>query len=102
MTLNKIHVSTQEIIDNGFVLTASRYIKKETHTKKGEVMASIIYTKDGKLHDIYEMTLPQAISEFGSRTLALTEICELQGELIAGLMDKVIKLEDRLDALERS
>jgi hypothetical protein len=76
---------------------------KETHTKrKGEVMASIIYTKDGKLHDIHEMTLPQAISEFGSRTIALTEICELQGELIAGLMDKVIKLEDRLDALERS
>ena len=76
---------------------------KETHTKrKGEVMASIIYTKDGVLHDVYEMTLPQAISEFGSRTIALTEICELQGELIAGLMDKVIKLEDRLDALERS
>jgi hypothetical protein len=76
---------------------------KETHTKrKGEVMASIIYTKDGKLHDVYEMTLPEAISEFGSRTLALTEICELQGELIGNLMDKVIKLEDRLDALERS
>lgn len=65
-------------------------------------MASIIYTKDGKLHDVYEMTLPEAISEFGSRTIALTEICELQGELIAGLMDKVMKLEDRLDALERS
>lgn len=65
-------------------------------------MASIIYTKDGKLHDVYEMTLPEAISEFGSRTIALTEICEMQGELIAGLMDKVIKLEDRLNALERS
>lgn len=64
-------------------------------------MASIIYTKDGKLHDVYEMTLPEAISEFGSRTIALTEICELQGEIIAGLMDKVMKLEDRLDALEQ-
>ncbi len=65
-------------------------------------MASIIYTKDGVLHDVYEMTLPEAISEFGSRTIALTEICELQGELIGNLMDKVIQLEDRLDALERS
>jgi hypothetical protein len=65
-------------------------------------MTSVIYTKDGKMHDVYEMTLPEAISEFGSRTLALTEICELQGELIGNLMDKVIKLEDRLDALERS
>lgn len=64
-------------------------------------MASIIYTKDGKLHDVYEMTLPEAISEFGSRTIALTEICELQSELIAGLMNKVIQLEDRLDALEQ-
>lgn len=64
-------------------------------------MASIIYTKDGKLHDVYEMTLPEAISEFGSRTIALTEICELQGEIIGNLMDKVIQLEDRLDALEQ-
>jgi hypothetical protein len=102
MTLNKIHVSTQEIIDNGFVLTASRYIKKETHTKKGKVMDSIIYTKDGKLHDVYEMTLPQAIKEFSSRTISLTEICEMQGEIIQILSDKIIKLEDRLTALERS
>lgn len=65
-------------------------------------MASIIYTKDGKLHHVYEMTLPEAISEFSSRTIAITEICQLHSELIENLMDKVIRLEDRLDALERS
>lgn len=65
-------------------------------------MSGMIYTKDGKLHDVYEMTLPQAIQEFSSRTISLTEICEMQGEIIQILSDKIIKLEDRLTALERS
>jgi hypothetical protein len=65
-------------------------------------MSGMIYTKDGKLHDVYEMTLPQAIQEFSSRTISLTEICEMQGEIIQILSDKIIHLEDRLTALERS
>jgi hypothetical protein len=48
------------------------------------------------------MTLPQAIQEFSSRTISLTEICEMQGEIIQILSDKIIHLEDRLTALERS
>lgn len=65
-------------------------------------MSGMIYTKEGKLYDVYEMTLPQAIQEFSSRTVSLTEICEMQGEIIQILSDKIIKLEDRLTALERS
>lgn len=65
-------------------------------------MSGMIYTKDGKLHDVYEMTLPEVIQEFSSRTVAITEVCEMQHEIISILSDKIIKLEDRLTALERS
>lgn len=63
---------------------------------------SIIYTADGTMHDIYEMNLPQAIEEFSLRTLALTEVAESANELAIRQADKIIKLEDRIDALEQS
>lgn len=63
---------------------------------------SVIYTADGTMHDIYEMNLPQAIEEFSLRTLALTEVAESANELAIRQADKIIKLEDRIDALEQS
>lgn len=63
---------------------------------------SIIYTADGTMHDIYEMNLPQAIEEFSLRTLALTEVAESANGLAIRQADKIIKLEDRIDALEQS
>lgn len=63
---------------------------------------SVIYTADGTMHDIYEMNLPQAIEEFSLRTLALTEVAESANELAIRQADKIIKLEDRIDALEQA
>jgi hypothetical protein len=63
---------------------------------------SIIYTADGALHDIYEMTLPEAIEEFALRTLALTETALSANILAIKQADKIIKLEDRIDALEQA
>ena len=63
---------------------------------------SIIYTADGALHDIYEMDLPQAIEEFSLRTLALTETALSANILAIKQADKIIKLEDRIDALEQA
>ena len=63
---------------------------------------SIIYTADGVLHDIYEMDLPQAIEEFSLRTLALTETALSANILAIKQADKIIKLEDRIDALEQA
>jgi len=63
---------------------------------------SIIYTADGTMHDIYEMNLPQAIEEFALRTLALTEAALSANTLAISQADKIIKLEDRIDALEQA
>jgi hypothetical protein len=63
---------------------------------------SIIYTADGTMHDIYEMNLPQAIEEFSLRTLALTETALSANTLAISQADKIIKLEDRIDALEQA
>ena len=63
---------------------------------------SVIYTADGVLHDIYEITLPQAIEEFSLRTLALTDTAESANSLALRQADKIIKLEDRIDALEQA
>lgn len=63
---------------------------------------SIIYTADGVLHDIYQVTLPQAIEEFSLRTIALTETAESANQLAIRQADKIIKLEDRIDALEQA
>lgn len=63
---------------------------------------SVIYTADGVMHDIYEVTLPQAIEEFSLRTLALTEVAESANELAIRQADKINKLEDRIDALEQA
>ena len=66
------------------------------------IRTSIIYTADGVLHDIYEMDLPQAIEEFALRTLALTETALSANILAIKQADKIIKLEDRIDALEQA
>ena len=63
---------------------------------------SVIYTADGVLHDICEITLPQAIEEFSLRTLALTDTAESANSLALRQADKIIKLEDRIDALEQA
>jgi hypothetical protein len=63
---------------------------------------SVIYTADGVLHDIYEVSLPQAIEEFSLRTIALTETAESANQLAIRQADKIIKLEDRIDALEQA
>ena len=63
---------------------------------------SVIYTADGVLHDIYELTLPQAIEEFSLRTLALTDTAASANQLAIRQADKIIKLEDRIDALEQA
>jgi len=63
---------------------------------------SVIYTADGVLHDIYEVTLPQAIEEFSLRTIALTDTAESANQLAIRQADKIIKLEDRIDALEQA
>jgi hypothetical protein len=63
---------------------------------------SVIYTADGVLHDIYEMTLPQAIEEFSLRTNDLIDVAETSNKLALRLSDKIIKLEDRIDALEQA
>jgi hypothetical protein len=62
----------------------------------------VIYTADGVLHDIYEMTLPQAIEEFSLRTNDLIDVAETSNKLALRLSDKIIKLEDRIDALEQA
>lgn len=63
---------------------------------------SVIYTADGVLHDIYEVSLPQAIEEFSLRTIALTQAAESANQLAIRQADKIIKLEDRIDALEQA
>lgn len=63
---------------------------------------SVIYTADGVLHDIYQVTLPQAIEEFSLRTIALTQTAESANQLAIRQADKIIKLEDRIDALEQA
>jgi len=63
---------------------------------------SVIYTADGVLHDIYELTLPQAIEEFSLRTIALTDTAQSANQLAIRQADKIIKLEDRIDALEQA
>lgn len=63
---------------------------------------TVIYTADGVLHDIYEVSLPQAIEEFSLRTIALTETAESANQLAIRQADKIIKLEDRIDALEQA
>ena len=63
---------------------------------------SVIYTADGVLRDIYEVSLPQAIEEFSLRTIALTETAESANQLAIRQADKIIKLEDRIDALEQA
>jgi hypothetical protein len=63
---------------------------------------TVIYTADGVLRDIYEVTLPQAIEEFSLRTIALTETAESANQLAIRQADKIIKLEDRIDALEQA
>ena len=63
---------------------------------------SVIYTADGVLHDIYQVTPPQAIEEFSLRTIALTETAESANQLAIRQADKIIKLEDRIDALEQA
>jgi hypothetical protein len=63
---------------------------------------SVIYTADGVLHDIYQVTLPQAIEEFSLRTIALTDTAESANQLAIRQADKIIKLEDRIDALEQA
>jgi hypothetical protein len=63
---------------------------------------SVIYTADGVLHDIYQVSLPQAIEEFSLRTIALTETAQSANQLAIRQADKIIKLEDRIDALEQA
>lgn len=63
---------------------------------------TVIYTADGVLRDIYEVSLPQAIEEFSLRTIALTETAESANQLAIRQADKIIKLEDRIDALEQA
>jgi hypothetical protein len=63
---------------------------------------SVIYTADGVLHDIYEVSLPQAIEEFSLRTIALTDTAASANQLAIRQADKIIKLEDRIDALEQA
>ena len=63
---------------------------------------TVIYTADGVLRDIYQVTLPQAIEEFSLRTIALTETAESANQLAIRQADKIIKLEDRIDALEQA
>jgi len=63
---------------------------------------TVIYTADGVLHDIYEVSLPQAIEEFSLRTIALTDTAESANQLAIRQADKIIKLEDRIDALEQA
>jgi hypothetical protein len=63
---------------------------------------TVIYTADGVLRDIYEVTLPQAIEEFSLRTIALTETAESANQLAIRQADRIIKLEDRIDALEQA
>ena len=63
---------------------------------------TVIYTADGVLRDIYQVTLPQAIEEFSLRTIALTQTAESANQLAIRQADKIIKLEDRIDALEQA
>jgi hypothetical protein len=63
---------------------------------------TVIYTADGVLRDIYQVTLPQAIEEFSLRTIALTETAESANQLAIRQADRIIKLEDRIDALEQA
>lgn len=63
---------------------------------------TVIYTADGVLRDIYQVTLPQAIEEFSLRTIALTQTAESANQLAIHQADKIIKLEDRIDALEQA
>jgi hypothetical protein len=63
---------------------------------------TVIYTADGVLRDIYEVSLPQAIEEFSLRTIALTETAESANQLAIRQADRIIKLEDRIDALEQA
>jgi len=47
-----------------------------------------------------QYTAIDVAKEMNKRTEALIGICESQNEMIAKLHDRILKLEDRLDALE--
>jgi len=47
-----------------------------------------------------EYTAIDVAKEMDKRTTALIDICESQNEMIAKLHDRILKLEDRIDALE--
>jgi hypothetical protein len=47
-----------------------------------------------------EYTAIDVAKEMNKRTEALIGICESQNEMIAKLHDRILKLEDRIDALE--
>jgi hypothetical protein len=47
-----------------------------------------------------EYTAIDVAKEMNKRTEALIDICESQNSMIAKLHDRILKLEDRLDALE--
>lgn len=49
-----------------------------------------------------EYTAIDVAKEMNKRTEALIGICESQNEMIAKLHDRILKLEDRLDALENA
>ncbi|CAB4142818.1 hypothetical protein UFOVP784_38 [uncultured Caudovirales phage] len=49
-----------------------------------------------------EYTAIDVAKEMNKRTEALIGICESQNSMIAKLHDRILKLEDRLDALENA
>jgi len=49
-----------------------------------------------------EYTAIDVAKEMNNRTEALIGICESQNSMIAKLHDRILKLEDRLDALENA
>ena len=50
--------------------------------------------------DKINYTVIDVAKEMNKRTEALIDICESQNSMIAKLHDRILKLEDRLDALE--
>ena len=61
----------------------------------------LIDTKDG-LRTINQITLPETAKEMHVRSMQQLEISEGHQKLIEQMSDKIIKQQDRIDALEQA
>lgn len=61
----------------------------------------LIDTKDG-LRTINQITLPEVATEMQERSVHLLEVAEGHQKLIEQMSDKIIKQQDRIDALEQA